>query len=76
MTLAIIKYHTSKVGKGTKKTKGKKTISITLVNPMIPRGLLCDLIMELHPAWQRAAQRSKKNTTDVFKVLICKFFNS
>jgi hypothetical protein len=34
MTLAIIKYHTSKVGKGTKKTKGKKTISST--KPVIP----------------------------------------
>jgi|TARA_B100000745_G_scaffold6213_1_gene5205 hypothetical protein len=72
-----MKYQISRGGKGTKNIKGvKKTISITLVNPMIPRGLLCDLIMELHPAWQRAAQRSKKNTTDVFKVLICKFFNS
>jgi|AP45_3_1055517.scaffolds.fasta_scaffold200169_2 hypothetical protein len=72
-----MKYQISRGGKGTKNIKGvKKTISITLVNPMIPRGLLCDLIIELHPAWQRAAQRSKKNTIDVFKVLICKFFNS
>ena len=73
----MMKYQISRDGKGTKNIKGvKKIISITLVNPMIPRGLLCDLIMELHPAWKRAAQRSKKNTTDVFKVLICKFFNS
>tara|TARA_Y100001970_G_C13506058_1_gene496030 strand:+ start:266 stop:415 length:150 start_codon:yes stop_codon:yes gene_type:complete len=49
--VAIIKYQISKVGKGTKNKNGKKTTnSIMLVNPIMPRGLVFDLIILLQPA--------------------------
>ena len=56
MTLAIIKYHISKEGKGTKKTRGvNTTISTMLVIPIMLKELWC-LTIVLHPAWQRAAK--------------------
>ena len=51
ITVAIKKYQTSKVGKGTVKVKGKKmTTSRTEVMPINDKGFLLDLIMALHIA--------------------------
>jgi len=50
MTLAIIKYHISKEGKGTKKTRGvKTTISTMQVIPIMLKDLW-RLTIVLHPA--------------------------
>jgi len=51
ITVAIKKYQTSKVGKGTVKVKGKKmTTSRTEVMPINDKGFLLDLIMALQIA--------------------------
>ena len=76
MTLAIIKYHISKDGKGTKKTRGvKTTISTMLVIPIMLKELWC-LIIVLHPAWHKAANKINKKIIEVFKILSCKFSNT
>ena len=76
MTLAIIKYHISRDGKGTKKTKGVKTIISTMqVIPIILKDLW-RLTIVLHPAWQKAANKINKKTTEVFKILSCKVSNN
>ena len=68
MTLAIIKYHISKGGKGTKKTRGVKTIISTMqVIPIILKDL-CRLTIVLHPAWQNAANKININTKVVDKL--------
>ena len=51
ITVAIKKYHTSKVGNGTVNVKGKKTItSRTDVIPIKDNGLRLDLIIALQIA--------------------------
>ena len=76
MTLAIIKYHISKGGKGTKKTRGVKTIISTMqVIPIMLKDLWC-LTIVLHPAWQNAANRINKKTKEVFKILNFKLSNN
>ena len=76
MTLAIIKYHISKEGKGTKKTRGVKTIiSTKLVIPIMLKDLWC-LTIVLHPAWHKAANKINKKTIEVFKSLSCKSANN
>ena len=76
MTLAKIKYHISKDGKGTKKTKGEKTrISTKLVIPIMLKDLWY-LTIVLHPAWHKAANKINKKTIEVFKILNCKFSNN
>ena len=76
MTLAIIKYHISRDGKGTKKTRGVKTIISTMqVIPIMLKDLWC-LTIVLHPAWHKAANKINKKTIEVFKMLNCKFFNN
>ena len=68
MTLAIIKYHISKEGKGTKKTRGVKTTTSTIqVIPIILKDL-CLLTIVLHPAWQNAANKININTKVVDKL--------
>ena len=72
MTLAIIKYHISKGGKGTKKTRGVKTIISTMqVIPIILKDLW-RLTIVLHPAWQNAANKININTKVVDK--LCFFY--
>ena len=76
MTLTIIKYHISKDGKGTKKTRGvKTTISTMLVIPIMLKELWY-LTIVLHPAWHKAANKINKKTIEVFKMLSCKFSNN
>ena len=76
MTLAIIKYHISKEGKGTKKTRGvKTTISTMQVIPIMLKDLW-SLTIVLHPAWHKAANKINKKTIEVFKILSCKFSNN
>ena len=76
MTLVIIKYHISKDGKGTKKTRGvKTTISTMQVIPIMLKELWC-LTIVLHPAWHKAANRINKKTIEVFKLLSCKSANN
>jgi hypothetical protein len=76
MTLAIIKYHISKGGKGTKKTRGvKTTISTMLVIPIMLKELCC-LTIVLHPAWHKAANKINKKTIEVFKISNCKLSNN
>jgi hypothetical protein len=76
MTLAIIKYQISKGGKGTKKTRGEKTIISTMqVIPLMPKELWC-LTIVLHPAWHKAANRINKKTIEVFKILNFKLSNN
>ena len=51
ITVAIKKYQTSILGKGTVKVKGKKiTTSSTEVIPISDKGFLLDLIMALQIA--------------------------
>ena len=76
MPLAIIKYHISKEGKGTKKTRGVKTIISTMqVIPIMLKDLWY-LTIVLHPAWHKAANKINKKTIEVFKILNCKFSNN
>ena len=76
MTLAIIKYHISNAGKGTKKTRGVKTIISTMqVIPIILKDLW-RLTIVLHPAWHKAANKINKKTIEVFKLLSCKSANN
>ena len=68
MTLAIIKYHISKGGKGTKKTKGKKTIiSTKLVIPIMLKERW-RLTIVLHPAWHKAANKINEKIKVVDKL--------
>ena len=72
MTLAIIKYHISKGGKGTKKTRGVKTIISTMqVIPIILKDLW-RLTIVLHTAWQNAANKINRNIKVVDK--LCFFY--
>ena len=74
MTLAIIKYHTSRVGKGTKKTKGvKTTISKMQVIPIMLKDLWC-LTIVLHPAWHKAANKINKKIKVVDKLSFFIYF--
>ena len=58
ITVAIKKYHTSKVGNGTVNVKGKKIItSKTDVIPIKDRGFLLDFIIALQIAWHNAERR-------------------
>ena len=76
MTLAIIKYHISIDGKGTKKTKGVKTIISTMqVIPIMLKDLWY-LTIVLHPAWHKAANKINKKTIEVFKILNFKLSNN
>ena len=60
--MAIKKYHMLTVGKGTKKTNGRKTIiSIIEVMAIIARLFLLFLTIALQLAWQRAANKIIKN---------------
>ena len=76
MTLAIIKYHISKEGKGTKKTKGVKTIISTMQVIPIMLKELWRLTIVLHPAWHKAANKINKKTIEVFKILNFKLSNN
>jgi len=68
MTLAIIKYHISKGGKGTKKTSGvKTTISTMQVIPIMLKDLW-RLTIVLHPAWHKAANKINKKIKVVDKL--------
>jgi len=76
MTLAIIKYHIFKGGKGTKKTRGVKTIISTMqVIPIMLKDLW-RLTIVLHPAWHKAANKINKKTIEVFKILNFKLSNN
>ena len=68
MTLAIIKYHISKGGKGTKKIRGvKTTISTIQVIPIMLKDLW-RLTIVLHPAWHKAANKINKKIKVVDKL--------
>ena len=76
MTLAKIKYHISKGGKGTKKTRGvNTTISTMLVIPIMLNELW-RLTIVLQVAWHSAANKINKKTIEVFKLFSFKFFNN
>ena len=61
ITVAIKKYQTSILGKGTVKVKGKKmTTSKTEVIPINDKGFLLDLIMALQIAWHSAEKIIKR----------------
>ena len=68
MTLAMIKHHISKDGKGTKKTRGvKTTISTIQVIPIMLKDLW-RLTIVLHPAWHKAANKINKKIKVVDKL--------
>ena len=68
MTLAVIKYHISKGGKGTKKIRGvKTTISTIQVIPIMLKDLW-RLTIVLHPAWHKAANKINKKIKVVDKL--------
>ena len=68
MTLAMIKYHISKGGKGTKKIRGvKTTISTIQVIPIMLKDLW-RLTIVLHPAWHKAANKINKKIKVVDKL--------
>ena len=68
MTLAMIKYHISKGGKGTKKIRGvKTTISTIQVIPIMLKDLW-RLTIVLHPAWHKAANKINEKIKVVDKL--------
>ena len=77
ITVAIKKYQTSIVGKGTVKVKGKNIVtSKTEVIPIKERGFLLDFIIALQIAWHSAENRINKKIKLIDKVIAWYEFTS
>ena len=77
ITVAIKKYHTSKVGNGTVNVKGKKIVtSKTDVIPINDKGFLLDFIIALQIAWHSAEKRINKKIKLIDKVIAWYEFTS
>ena len=74
-TVAINRYQISKLGKGTKKVKGIKTIISSIeVIPIKDKGLPLDFIIALQIAWHTAENKIIINIRFMDNCLIFLYF--